>query len=45
MSSLLFSTLLNRGAQLDNALPVFWKINLCNRVFENYLAVICMEKP
>lgn len=33
MSSLLFSSVLNRGAQLDNALSVFWKINLCNREF------------
>lgn len=33
MSSLLFSSLLSRGAQLHNALPVFWKINRCNREF------------
>lgn len=33
MSSLLFFSVLNRGAQLDNALLVFWKINLCNREF------------
>jgi len=32
MSSL-FSSLLKRGAQLDNALPLFWKIHLCYREF------------
>lgn len=33
MSSLLFSSLPNRETQLDNALPVFWKINHCNGEF------------
>lgn len=44
MSSLSFFSRPNREAQPDNALPVFWKFNLCNEEFLEAIWLLSAQK-